>query len=73
MVFFVIYKSDVEWPRKDIKDTGPMGVPRSAKNDHFMAPVSQNQRQTVEKARLMNLKHLHKNMTPMMVYSREPI
>lgn len=52
--FFVIYKSDVEWPRKDIKDTGPMGVPRSAKNDHFMAPVSQNQRQTVEKARLLN-------------------
>ena len=32
----------------------PMGVPRSAKNDHFMAPVSQNQRQTVEKARLLN-------------------
>ena len=31
-----------------------MGVPRSAKNDHFMAPVSQNQRQTVEKARLLN-------------------
>ena len=52
--FFVIYKSDVEWPRKDIKDTGPMGVPRSARNDHFMAPVSQNQRQTVEKARLLN-------------------
>ena len=52
--FFVIYKSDVEWPRKDIKDTGPMGVPRSAKNDHFMAPVSQNQRQTVEKTRLLN-------------------
>ena len=52
--FFVIYKSDVEWPRKDIKDTGPMGVPRSAKNDHFMASVSQNQRQTVEKARLLN-------------------
>lgn len=52
--FFVIYKSDVEWPRKDIKDTGPMGVPRSAKNDHFMVPVSQNQRQTVEKARLLN-------------------
>lgn len=32
----------------------PMRVPRSAKNDHFMAPVSQNQRQTVEKARLLN-------------------
>ena len=31
-----------------------MGVPRSAKNDHFMVPVSQNQRQTVEKARLLN-------------------
>ena len=31
-----------------------MGVPRSAKNDHFMAPVSQNQRQIVEKARLLN-------------------
>ena len=31
-----------------------MRVPRSAKNDHFMAPVSQNQRQTVEKARLLN-------------------